>query len=335
MSVAGSIDNTRNGKVLIEAKGLRKWYVLRTGLLKGTRILLRAVDNVDLFIREGETLGLVGESGCGKSTFGRLLLRLEEPDSGSIYFQGKPILDLDRKSMRLLRKQMQIVFQDPFSSLNPRKTVQFTVAEPLVVHTAIHRREIIKRVADLLQKVGLRQEHINRYPQEFSGGQRQRICIARALACNPKFIVCDEPVSSLDVSVQAQVLNLLQDLQEELNLTYLFISHDLSVVRYVSNRIAVMYLGRILEVANKKALFLNPMHPYTRALMSAAPIPNPFLNRKRISLKGDVPSPINPPSGCHFHPRCPSAYEECKTRVPPLRMVQPDHFVACFYAIKS
>ena len=279
----------------------------------------------------GETLGLVGESGCGKSTLGRLILRLEEPTRGDILFQGKSILSYNPEQMRALRREMQIIFQDPFSSLNPRKNVSQIVGEPLYVHGMTDRHEREVRVLKLLEVVGLKREHMRRYPHQFSGGQRQRIGVARALALNPKLIICDEAVSALDVSIRGQVINLLQDLQEEFGLTYLFISHDLSVVEHISDRVAVMYLGKLVELADSETLYKIPLHPYTQALLSAAPIPDPRRKRNRVVLSGDVPSPIDPPSGCRFHTRCPYAKDICSQQEPPLREVRPNHFAACLF----
>jgi len=317
---------------LVEVKDLVKHFPIRGGVFLKEVASVKAVDGVSLSIREGETMGLVGESGCGKTTLGRLMLRLEEPTAGEIYFQGENILTFGPSRMRVLRREMQIVFQDPFSSLNPRKTVAEIVGEPLLVHGIGNRREREERVLSLLEVVGLRREHLRRYPHQFSGGQRQRLGVARALALNPRLIVCDEAVSALDVSIQAQVINLLQDLQGEFGLTYLFISHDLSVVEHVSNRVAVMYLGKIVEIAASEELYTTPLHPYTQALLSASPIPDPTTRRQRIILKGDVPSPIDPPSGCRFHTRCLYAREICSKDEPDLREVERDHLASCFFA---
>ena len=291
--------------------------------------MVRAVDGISFGIRRGETFGLVGESGCGKSTAGRSILRLIEPTSGEVRFDGRDLLSLPSNELRRLRREMQIIFQDPYSSLNPRMKVGETVEEPLVIHRVGSRADRADRVANLLRLVGLEPEHAARYPHEFSGGQRQRIGIARALALNPKFIVCDEPVSALDVSVQAQVVNLLQDLQEQLGLTYLFISHGLSVVEHISTRVGIMYLGKLVEVASSEEIFRNPLHPYTKALLSAIPIPDPELRRERLPLKGDIPTATEPPSGCRFRTRCPIAESRCADEEPELIEVTPDHFVAC------
>ena len=320
-------------KILLEATNIVKHFPIKGGVFMKEIAAVKAVDGVSLSIDEGETVGLVGESGCGKTTFGRAILRLEEPTSGDIHFEGESILNYDKNKMQALREKMQIIFQDPFSSLNPRKTVSHIIGEPLLVHGMKSRKKREERVLDLLRVVGLRKESMRRYPHQFSGGQRQRIGVARALALNPKLIVCDEAVSALDVSIQAQVINLLKDLQDEFGLTYLFISHDLSVVEHVSDRVAVMYLGKIVEFAPSHALYKTPLHPYTQALLSAVPVPDPSRKaNERIILKGDVPSPIDPPPGCSFHPRCLFAKDICSTREPQFREIQNKHFVACFFA---
>jgi len=315
---------------LLSVTALRKDFALKGGLFSKDAPVVHAVDGISFAIAPGETLGLVGESGCGKSTTGRCILRLIEPSSGQIMFKGRDVTDLQGEELRGLRRDMQIIFQDPFASLNPRHTVRGIIGEALVIHRlAANRRELEERVVELLETVGLQSGHLHRFPHEFSGGQRQRIGIARALAVQPQMIVCDEPVSALDVSIQAQVINLLEDLQEKFGLTYLFIAHDLSVVEHISDRVAVMYLGRMVEIAPSDALYDNPRHPYTEALLSAVPIPDPQLKRKRIVLSGEVPSPIHPPAGCHFHPRCPLAEARCKVEVPLLRESTPGHWTAC------
>ena len=319
--------------ILLEARNIVKHFSIKGGVFLKEIASVKAVEDVSLTIEEGETVGLVGESGCGKTTFGRAILRLEEPTSGDIFFEGQSILNYDKKKMQALREKMQIIFQDPFSSLNPRKTVSHIIGEPLLVHGLRSRKKRDERVLELLRVVGLRKEHMRRYPHQFSGGQRQRIGVARALALNPKLIVCDEAVSALDVSIQAQVINLLKDLQDEFGLTYLFISHDLSVVEHVSDRVAVMYLGKIVEFAPSKTLYKTPLHPYTQALLSAVPIPDPAQkSNERIILKGDVPSPIDPPPGCSFHPRCLFSKDISSKREPEFREIRDKHFVACFYA---
>jgi oligopeptide/dipeptide ABC transporter ATP-binding protein len=314
---------------LVEVRNLKKYFPAGEGMFGAGSETVKAVDDVSLTIRRGETFGLVGESGCGKSTAGRSILRLIEPTSGEVWFDGRDLLSIERAELRRLRREMQIIFQDPYSSLNPRMPVGEIIAEPLVIHREGNRRQRRDRVVELLELVGLKPEHQERYPHEFSGGQRQRIGIARALALNPKFIVCDEPVSALDVSVQAQVVNLLQDLQERLGLTYLFISHGLSVVEHISTRVGIMYLGKLVEVATSEEIFHNPLHPYTRALLSAIPAPDPDARRERLPLKGEIPTAIRPPSGCRFNGRCPLAEPQCSENEPQLVEVSPDHFVAC------
>ena len=315
---------------LLAVRNLQKYFSVAGGLFAREINRVHAVNGVTLEIAPGETLGLVGESGCGQSTTGRCIVRLIEPSAGEIRFQGRDVTTVDGEALRALRRDMQIIFQDPFSSLNPRHTVGGIIGEALIIHRLTKtRREFDDRVVELLETVGLRADHRTRFPHEFSGGQRQRIGIARALAVEPKLIVCDEPVSALDVSIQAQVINLLEDLQEKFRLTYLFIAHDLSVVEHISNRVAVMYLGRIIELASARALYERPTHPYTEALLSAVPIPDPKLKRQRIVLKGDVPNPLRPPSGCHFRTRCPIAERRCAETEPELRETAPGHFVAC------
>ena len=317
---------------LLSVRNLAKHFPVRGGLLRREIDRVHAVDGVSFDIAPGETLGLVGESGCGKSTTGRCIMRLIEPSAGAIWFQGKDVTGLQGEAMRAMRRDMQIIFQDPFASLNPRHTVGAIVGEAMVIHNLVRtRREREDRVADLLETVGLKPDHMRRFPHEFSGGQRQRIGIARALAVEPKLIVCDEPVSALDVSVQAQVINLLEDLLEKFGLTYLFIAHDLSVVEHISDRVAVMYLGRVVEVAPARALYDDPQHPYTEALLSAVPIPDPAAKRARIVLQGEVPNPIHPPSGCHFHTRCPIAAPLCKAEAPPLENDGAGHWTACHF----
>ncbi len=322
-----------NPEVLLSVRNLVKTFPIKGGILGREIASVKAVSDVSFDIMRGETLGLVGESGCGKSTLGRCLLRLIEPTSGSVLYRGQDVLKMGPTELRVLRRKMQIIFQDPFASLNPRMTVEDILGEPLDIHELAPTKEARKkRIYNLLDLVGLRKESFSRYPHEFSGGQRQRICIARALAVEPEFIVCDEPVSALDVSIQAQVINLMQDLQKELKLTYLFIAHDLKVVEHISNRVAVMYLGKVAELADGHDLYEKPMHPYTKALLSAIPIPDPTHKLDRIILQGDVPSPISPPSGCYFHPRCPIAQEDCKVNHPALREVGKEHLAACHYA---
>ena len=317
--------------LLLEVKHLKKHFPIKGGVFSKTIGYVYAVDDINFTLEKGETLGLVGESGCGKSTTGRTILRLIEPTDGAIYFEGQDITTLDKSAMRALRREMQIIFQDPYASLNPRMTVGSIIGEPLEIHKIAKGSEKEERVASLLQKVGLRAEDMRKYPHEFSGGQRQRIGIARALALNPKLIVCDEPVSALDVSIQAQVINLLEDLQDEFGLSYLFIAHNLNVVEHISNRVAVMYLGQIVELASDEELYKNPQHPYTEALLSAVPIPDPTVKKKRIILEGDVPSPINPPKGCHFHTRCMYKDKICEEVEPEFKDIGGGHWVACHF----
>ncbi len=320
---------TNSNGNLLEVRNLKKYFPVGKGLFVAGGESVKAVDDVSFAIRRGETFGLVGESGCGKTTTGRCILRLIEPTSGEVWFDGRDLLSIGSNEMRGLRRDIQIIFQDPYSSLNPRMSVGQIVGEPLTIHRVGTRSGRRDRVAELLGLVGLETAHASRYPHEFSGGQRQRIGIARALALNPKFIVCDEPVSALDVSVQAQVVNLLQDLQERLGLTYLFISHGLSVVEHISTRVGIMYMGKLVEVASSEEIFHNQLHPYTRALLSAIPIPDPDVKRERLPLAGDIPTAIKPPSGCRFRTRCPIAEPECAEEEPPLVEVAQDHFVAC------
>ncbi|GAB4530731.1 MAG: dipeptide ABC transporter ATP-binding protein [Anaerolineae bacterium] len=328
-------ETSRNGRVLLEVKGLRKYFPIRKGFFRRVVGHVRAVDDVSFFINEGETLGLVGESGCGKTTTARCILRALDPTAGQILFrtQSGQVVDLatlPEREVRLLRREMQMIFQDPFASLNPRMNLLDIVGEPLLVIDGIKsRKERTERVAEMLRLVGLRPEYMQRFPHAFSGGQRQRIVIARALALHPRLVVADEPVSALDVSVQAQVLNLLLELQQELHLTYLFVAHDLSVVKHITDRVAVMYVGKIVETAPTQELFYYPKHPYTAALMSAVPVADPRVRSKMIPLEGDVPSPANPPSGCYFHPRCPYAIDTCRTQAPVLEEISPNHYVSC------
>jgi peptide/nickel transport system ATP-binding protein len=319
-------------KVLLQVDHLKQYFPVKTDSLFKPKAYVKAVDDISFQLYEGETLSIVGESGCGKSTTGRAILRLDEPTDGKVYYSGKDILGLNKKEMRKLRGDLQVIFQDPFASLNPRQTVKQILNEAMAIQDVVEKPNRMDRMLELLGYVGLPQEALDRYPHEFSGGQRQRIGIARALAVNPKLIICDEAVSALDVSIQAQILNLLKKLQNQFGLTFLFISHDLSVVRHISDRVMVMYLGKVVEIADKKDLFDTPLHPYTKALLSSIPVPNPVIKRERILLKGDVPSPINPPSGCRFHTRCPFATEKCKVEEPAIRELGTNHFVSCHYA---
>ncbi|MDD5634991.1 MAG: ABC transporter ATP-binding protein [Atribacterota bacterium] len=318
------MDNT-----LVSIKNLVKYFPIKKGVFRKTVGWVKAVDGISFDIYSGETLGLVGESGCGKSTTAMTILRLEEPTGGDILFQGKNIAKIKKGQMRKYRKDLQVIFQDPYSSLDPRMKVRNIIAEGLAAHNIYNFKKRYQKAGDLLQKVGIVPEYMDRFPHEFSGGQRQRIGIARALALDPKMIICDEAVSALDVSIRSQIINLFKDLQEEFNLTYLFIAHDLSVIKYISDRVAVMYLGKIVEIASKEIFFKNTLHPYAQALVSAVPVPNPDFKKKRIILQGDVPSPANPPKGCRFHPRCPKAMEICSREEPLLREIEKKHFVAC------
>lgn len=326
-----SITNQK-GETLVEVNNLVKYFPVRAGLLQRVVNQVKAVDDVSFFVRKGETLGMVGESGCGKTTIGRTMLRLVEPTSGSVMFGGKDVFALKQNELKPVRRDMQIIFQDPYASLDPRVPIGESVMEGLHIHRIGSPKERVGIMLETLKKVGLEDYHARRYPHEFSGGQRQRIGIARALALRPQFIICDEPVSALDVSIQSQVLNILKDLQKEFGLTYLFIAHNLSVVEHVSDRVAVMYLGKMVELATRDDLFREALHPYTQALMSAIPVPNPRLKRERTILKGDVPSPLNPPTGCRFHTRCPIAVSQCSQEEPQFKEVRPGHYVACWLA---
>lgn len=319
----------RSDRKLLEVKNIKKYFPITGGTFLRTVGYVKAVDGVSFSIRQGETFGLVGESGCGKSTLGKVILRLIDSTEGEVFFEGKNIFELNQGAMRSLRRQMQIVFQDPYDALNPRMDVLDIISEPLEIYGIARGAEKMKKVKELLEVVGLSSYHIKRYPHEFSGGQRQRICIARALALNPKLIICDEPVSALDVSIQSQILNLFSDLQKEFGLTYIFIAHGLAVVEHISNRVGVMYLGKLVELSSDDDIYRNPIHPYTRALMSAAPIPDPEVTRKKIILEGDVPSPVNPPNGCRFHTRCQYVKAICKEREPEFVDIGGEHFVAC------
>ena len=334
---------TNSDNVLLEVKGLKKYFPIQKGLLRRTVGYVKAVDDVNFYVREGETLGVVGESGCGKSTAGRSIIRLYEPTAGQVLFRSRTLntngenkmvnlLELSPEDMKTVRKEISMVFQDPVNSLNPRMTVSDIVAEPMTIHGLNMGAETEAIIVRLLERVGLRPDHLRRYPHEFSGGQRQRIGIARALSLNPQLVICDEPVSALDVSIQAQTLNLLQDLQQDFNLSYIFVAHDLSVVQHISDRVAVMYVGKVAEMASAEELYAHPLHPYTEALLSSVPVADPLYKSERIVMQGEVADPSNPPSGCYFHPRCRYAEEVCKLKTPEFRELKPDHFVACHRA---
>ncbi|HKY54854.1 MAG TPA: dipeptide ABC transporter ATP-binding protein [Anaerolineales bacterium] len=326
------MNSSKAGYDLVVVKDLVKYFPVRAGVFQRVKAWVQAVDKVSFTVKEGETLGLVGESGCGKTTVGRSILRLIEPTAGSVFINGEDVIQMRAQSLKLARRNMQIIFQDPYSSLNPRLPIGESIMEGLHIHNIGHPKERWDIAINMLKKVGLEDYHARRYPHEFSGGQRQRIGIARALVLQPKFIVCDEPVSALDVSIQSQVLNILRDLQNEFGLTYLFIAHNMSVVEHISDRVAVMYLGKMVELADRDELFRKPLHPYTQALLSAIPIPDPTLKRERIILKGDVPSPLNPPKGCRFHPRCPWAIDICSQEEPEFKELLPGHWAACWVA---
>ena len=326
------INSSNDNYDLVVVKDLVKYFPVRSGIMQRVTAWVQAVDKVSFTIKEGETLGMVGESGCGKTTVGRSMLRLIEPTSGSVFINGEDVVQMRPQSLKAARRNMQIIFQDPYASLNPRMPIGESVMAGLQIHNIGHPKERWDIAINMLKKVGLEDYHARRYPHEFSGGQRQRIGIARALALQPKFIVCDEPVSALDVSIQSQVLNILKDLQAEFGLTYLFIAHNMSVVEHISDRVAVMYLGKMVELTGREELFRNPLHPYTKALMSAIPIPDPTVKRERTILKGDVPSPLNPPKGCRFHPRCPIAVDQCSQQEPEFKELSPGHWVACWKA---
>jgi peptide/nickel transport system ATP-binding protein len=334
---------TRTTDVLLDVKSLKKYFPIQKGFLRRVVGYVKAVDDVSFFVRAGETLGLVGESGCGKTTAGRTILRLYEPTGGQVFFRSRQLAqngeevqvnlaEMDKEQMKRIRREISMIFQDPINSLNPRMTVSDIIAEPMMIHGQYHQAESEAIILNLLQRVGLRPDHLRRYPHEFSGGQRQRIGIARALSLNPRLVICDEPVSALDVSIQAQTLNLLQDLQRDFHLAYIFVAHDLSVVQHISNRVAVMYVGKIVEMAEAEELYLHPLHPYTEALMSAVPKADPKYKSERIIMQGDVADPSNPPSGCYFHPRCQYARDICSQESPEFRELRADHFVACHLA---
>ncbi|KON89732.1 peptide ABC transporter ATP-binding protein [Sporosarcina globispora] len=326
------MDTTAEKNIILQVDRLKQYFPVKKDSIFKPKAYVKAVDDISFELFEGETLSIVGESGCGKSTTGRAILRLDEPTDGKVLYMGKDILTLNKKDMRKLRGDLQVIFQDPFASLNPRQTVKQILNEAMAIQNVVEKSKRKERMLELLGYVGLPPEALERYPHEFSGGQRQRIGIARALAVNPKLIICDEAVSALDVSIQAQILNLLKKLQKQFKLTFLFISHDLSVVRHISDRVMVMYLGKVVEIAEKKEMFDSPLHPYTKALLSSIPVPDPTLKRDRVILKGDVPSPIDPPGGCRFHTRCPFAAEKCKQEEPPLRELVNNHFVSCHLA---